>query len=592
MMKFSKIPVAQSIVLISEMMGLRNIVISPGSRNAPLVVGFSSNKFFKCYSIIDERSAGFFALGIAQQLEEPVVLLCTSGSALLNYSPAISEAYYSEIPLIVISADRPSYKINIGDGQTIDQTNVFGKNILRSINLKQDVAHSSKKIILSNIQKIINTTKEREIINDIQSKVQKENIITIKSCINDCVLNSKPVHINVPMEEPLYEFFNSKTVHIEKLTPTFKKKVSKQKFSFDLFKKYSKIIVLIGCSNPGLISNDTIVKLKQNKNVVILKESTSNIYDISFFGNIDRLLAPIELLENSKEIFKKLKPDLLITLGGMIVSKKIKSFLRKFPPLKHLHVGDSKANDTFFKNVKHYQINPNLFFEPIKPNLDNKKSFFSQWKEIDNFYAKYHNKFIKTVPFSDLKVFSILINRIPSEYQIQVSNSSAIRYIQLFNLKNHNLTYCNRGVSGIDGSTSTAVGASSVIKKPVILITGDLSFFYDINGLWNNYIKNDFRIIIINNGGGGIFRILPGFKENKIFSKFIETKQTSNAKFLARHFGFIYINKKSTLGIKIAMHSFFKKSSKPKILEINTSSEISSITLKNYFKYLSDHHEK
>ena len=118
------------------------------------------------------------------------------------------------------------------------------------------------------------------------------------------------------------------------------------------------------------------------------------------------------------------------------------------------------------------------------------------------------------------------------------------------------------------------------------------SFFYDINGLWNNYIKNDFRIIIINNGGGGIFRILPGFKENKNFSKFIETKQAINAKFLARHFGFIYINKKSTLGIKIAMHSFFKKSSKPKILEINTSSEISSITLKNYFKYLSNHHEK
>ena len=147
--------------------------------------------------------------------------------------------------------------------------------------------------------------------------------------------------------------------------------------------------------------------------------------------------------------------------------------------------------------------------------------------------------------------------------------------------------YCNRGTSGIDGSTSTAIGASVVSSDPVLLITGDLSFFYDVNGLWNNYVSPNFRIIIINNGGGGIFRILPGFQNTKLFTKYIETSQNLKAKQIAKLHGFTYQNRKTKLGLKLALKSFFKTSSKPKILEISTNSEISSDTLKSYFKFLS-----
>ena len=169
-MKYPSIQSAQTIILHCERFGFNNVVISPGSRNAPLAIGFASNAAFNCYSIIDERSAGFFALGISQQSKTPTILVCTSGSALLNYYPAISEAFFSEIPLIIISADRPEYKINIGDGQTIFQQKVFEKNILDSVNLKQDVNHNSSEILKSNLQKILSSPSEKNIL-----KQQKKN---------------------------------------------------------------------------------------------------------------------------------------------------------------------------------------------------------------------------------------------------------------------------------------------------------------------------------------------------------------------------------------------------------------------------------
>ena len=159
-MKYSVIPVAQSLILSCLNFNFFNVVISPGSRNVPLAIGFASNNNFRCYSIVDERSAAFFALGLSQRSKEPTILLCTSGSALLNYYPAIAEAYYSEIPLIILSADRPAYKLNIGDGQTINQNNVFEKNILYSKTLKQDCTHSTEEIIKSNKQDIIDITQK------------------------------------------------------------------------------------------------------------------------------------------------------------------------------------------------------------------------------------------------------------------------------------------------------------------------------------------------------------------------------------------------------------------------------------------------
>ena len=228
-----------------------------------------------------------------------------------------------------------------------------------------------------------------------------------------------------------------------------------------------------------------------------------------------------------------------------------------------------------------------MFFEKTLLQTTVDLNYQNSWLELYNKHQLCHKNFIKQAPFSDLIVFSVLSSKIPAYYQVHVANSSPIRYLQLFKMPEVNSVYCNRGTSGIDGSTSTAVGASVVNKTPTLLVTGDLSFFYDANGLWNSYINSDFRIIIINNHGGGIFKILPGHKENKFFSSFIETPHKLSAKQLAKMYGFKYQNKKSKLGLKIALNGFFQKSSAPKILEITTSSKLSSDTLKNYFQFLS-----
>ena len=204
MIKYPIIPVAQTLILSCLKFDFFDVVISPGSRNVPLAIGFASNKKFKCYSIVDERSAAFFALGLSQKSKKPTILICTSGSALLNYYPAVAEAYYSEIPLIILSADRPEYKINIGDGQTINQSNVFEKNILYSNSLKQDCSHATEEIIKSNLQKIVNDETDFSKIEKLQKSTQKNNEEIIEIAFNLSINKMQPVHLNVPMEEPLY----------------------------------------------------------------------------------------------------------------------------------------------------------------------------------------------------------------------------------------------------------------------------------------------------------------------------------------------------------------------------------------------------
>ena len=587
MIKYPIIPVAQTLILSCLKFDFFDVVISPGSRNVPLAIGFASNKKFKCYSIVDERSAAFFALGLSQKSKKPTILICTSGSALLNYYPAVAEAYYSEIPLIILSADRPEYKINIGDGQTINQSNVFEKNILYSNSLKQDCSHATEEIIKSNLQKIVNDKADYSKIEKLQKSIQKNNEEIIEIAFNFSINKMQPVHLNVPMEEPLYEFNDSPSISVK-----VKKKTEKKQTLIDLVNFYkainkaSKIMILIGVSDGNILSKKSIQKINSCSSIIVMKEHTSNVFNESFISNIDRLIGPIELQSNSDSLFDELSPEIVISLGGMIVSKKIKSFLRNYKPRKHFHIGNNISKDSFYLGVEHINTNANKFFENIDLNKSDSK-YFEKWNQLDYSKLDLHNRYMKVINFSDLKVFEILTNWIPKKYNIQVANSTPIRYFQLFDLKNKNLMFANRGTSGIDGSTSTAIGSSVQNDSPVLLVTGDLSFFYDVNALWNNHIPKNFRIIIINNSGGGIFKILPGFKENNLFSEFIETQHNLSARLIAKMFNFNYTRVSTKFGLNLYLRTFFKNSKKPKILEINTSSVKSTKILKEYFRYLS-----
>ncbi len=583
-MMYSSIPLAQSIVKHCEVNGIKNIVLSPGSRNAPLIIGFSENPFFKCFSIVDERCAAFFALGMAQNLKEPVVVVCTSGSALLNYYPAIAEAFYSDIPLIVISADRPTYKIDVGDGQTIRQDNVFDRHIGYSANLKQDVSHATERV----------SNYVPEWISEIgvkkaQSVIQNFNDNELNQAFNISRTSNSPVHINAPFEEPLYDVKGKGTV-----TPNVVISSAEILPEYDFntiqeeWKKAKRKMILVGVNMPNEIDQDLLNILADDPSVIVFTETTSNLHHTKFFPSIDSIIAPIEKSEDKDILFNKLQPEILLTFGGLIVSKKIKAFLRAYKPKKHWHVNEKKAFNTFFALSNHYKLPINQFLNQLlAKNEKTNSSYFDYWNTIKLNYQTKRKEYIKNASFSDLKAFNILLDSIPGNYQLQLANSSTVRYVQLFNINKSLEVFCNRGTSGIDGSTSTAIGASIYNKTPTVLITGDLSFFYDSNGLWNSYIKNSFRIILINNSGGGIFRILPGNKKSSEFENYFETSHNLNAKGLCEMYDFEYYQASDETTLDRKFKKFYNVSDKPKLMEINTPRLKNDKILMDYFNFIS-----
>ena len=548
-MMYPKKPLAQLIISACHDVNIETVVISPGSRNAPLTIGFSNSETIECISIVDERCAAFFALGMAQQQQKPVAILCTSGSALLNYYPAIAEAFYSQIPLVVISADRPKHLIDIGDGQTIRQENVFENHVVYAANLRD-----------GNLD---------------------YNIKELSTALRLSAEKKGPVHINVPFDEPLYE--TTDKLGVFSMPATIEPPKNESTMNFEVFSKIwngsKKILILIGVNAPSSELQNVLNHLVKDSSVLIMTETTSNLHHDNFITAIDQLISKF-----TEHEFKALQPELLITLGGMVISKRIKQFLRVYQPKKHWHIDEHRELNTFFCLSDHIKMTPASFFENLKI-LSKESSYQSIWlaeKVVRN--AKQH-EFLKHAQYSDFVVFDKVMAVIPENSQLQISNSSMIRYAQLFNLNKTTTVFCNRGTSGIDGSTSTAIGAAFASNRQTIFITGDISFFYDSNALWNAHIPENFRIILINNSGGGIFKIIPGPKSTNALPYF-ETPHNLTAKHLAAMFHFEYIEANNMNEVTSGLSGFFERSLKPKILEIFTPPEINDVVLQEYFKSL------
>lgn len=582
-MMHSKIPLAQTVVQLCKLKNIKHIVISPGSRNAPLTIGFTNDNFFKCYSIVDERCAAFFALGIAQQLQEPTAIVCTSGSALLNYYPAISEAFYSDIPLVVLSADRPKHLINIGDGQTINQKNVYSNHILYSANLKLDIKNENYLSKKEELPIFKNLENKLERMLGLQESIQTYNESEINTALNLARLKNGPVHINVPFDEPLYEF--SKTLTVKPKVKSLELKPHKIDDAelddcLDEWYVAKRKMILVGVLKPNSVEQKLLEDLADDDGVLVFTETTSNLHHPNFFPSIDKMIAPL-----SDEDLKALHPDILITFGGMIVSKKIKAFLRQYQPKQHWHIDEKKANDTFFCLTKHIEASPNHFFSAFIPKITHlaKSTYFDNWTSVKKHRSKKHLEYIKEIPFSDFKVFHHVLKAIPNKSILQLGNSSTVRYAQLFNLNASLEVFCNRGTSGIDGSTSTAIGCASVSNKQTVFVTGDLSFFYDSNALWNNYIPKNFRIIVINNQGGGIFRILPGHKNTDSYDNYFETIHDLTAQQLCEMHKFQYSKASTEAELVECLNGFFNASETPKLLEVFTPRTINDEVLLEYF---------
>ncbi len=558
-MELSSKLIVRDLVEILAQKGVKHVVISPGSRNAPFILSFNRHPDFKCYSIVDERCAAFFALGIAQQTKVPVVICCTSGTAALNYSPAIAEAYYQKIPLLILTADRPTEWIDQMDGQTIRQSNIYSNYIKSSFDFPVEIYDQDDRWY---VQRMANEAIELTQFPE-----------------------SGPVHVNLPFREPLYEVKDYSDEEMPKLFETTKTLLELPESEIIDLKKewqrYNRILIITGLLHPNETLNLVLNDISNQKNVAILTETTSNVFGKNFNRSIDRLIVGIE---GEEELYA---PDLLVTLGGPVVSKKVKAFLRENKPKAHWHINASNDSvDTYQSLTRIIPISPEKILQFLI-GFEVQSNYRDIWLEKDSSLQNVYNQFIKEIEFCDLKVFETVLNQIPEESNLQLANSTVVRYSNLFDYPFQNKLRCfsNRGTSGIDGTLSTAIGAAAGTNELTTVIMGDLSFFYDSNALWIKPFPQNLKIILINNKGGSIFRIIDGPSSIDELEHFLEAKHDLNAENIAKTFGIDYVFCDNEIDLEINLKFFFSENiKKPSLLEVATNNELNPDILKMYFQ--------
>ena len=540
---------------------IRKVVVSPGSRNAPFSIAFDEHPEIETFVVHDERSAGFIALGMAQELGETVALCCTSGSACLNYYPAISEAYYRSIPLLVLTADRPAVWINHGDGQTIVQRDVFKNHILGSLEFDEDLFE----------QKSIETHQEE-----------------LASLLRITQSNWKgPVHLNVGLNEPLYQTVE-KTIDYGKKAPIVPpmKRIDARDMELIVQEiNQSKVLVLAGQMEQNPKLQQELIKLASFPNVVVLVENTSNIQHERFIHCIDRTLNGFD---QSNDAFK---PEILITIGGAVVSKRIKAYLRTAGILKHYKISaEFPEMDTYRCLSKTFPLAPADFFEQLNESelSANVHNFNGRWKTVDIVAKDRSLEFMSEFSsLTDMQVFQNIQDFLPDDRILHLANSSVVRYAQLFDPLPSVRYESNRGTSGIDGSTSTALGAAIVNpSKQHVLISGDISFLYDSNALWYEPFPRNFKMIVIQNYGGGIFKIIPGPADSKQREKYFEAKQVKSPASIAQAYGLQTKTISSLEELTEYLPLFFDPSCEMQVLEVQTDDANNPIDLDRYFEFL------
>lgn len=553
----------KDVLILLEKKGVKHIIISPGSRNAPFSISLNNHPSFDVLSIADERSAAFFGLGIAQQTKRPVALICTSGTAPLNYAPAIAEAYYQEVPLLIITADRPMEWVDQGEGQTINQSGLYANYVRGAFNMTQDM-------------------------ND--GDLEWYNARQINEAIDLAMWPIPgPVHLNFPLRESLYKTDTSipQTKVIERVysTPFLDKQVLTDLGRIISQKK--KVMVLVGQFSHDDQLINSLKDFSALDNVIFFTESHSGLDSPDFIGCVDRMIMTM-----SEQELDAIRPELLITIGTNIISRKVKAFLRH-ESVDHWHVAeDGQVLDTFKRLVKVIPVNGLSFFSSVMPFITSVSSAYRQEMLALNFEKRQAgDAYIESAPFSDLKAIHAIVKSTPADTDIQMGNSSVVRYIQLFDRPSSLRFFGNRGVSGIDGCTSTAAGAAYATQRNTLLVSGDISFFYDVNAFWNNYISSKLKVIVINNGGGGIFRIIDGPKTTDALEKYFETHHQRTCEGVARMYGLEYLSANSMEDLDAALTKLFTHSN-CSILEVFTPRLENDSVLKGFFTFIKEHTAK
>lgn len=550
--------IIQPIVNIAEICAKHSInqaIICPGSRNAPITLAFSRHPKIKTFVIPDERSAGFIALGLAQSSDNPVVMVCTSGTAAANLYPAIIEAFYQQVPLLILTADRPPEWIDQQDGQTIRQQNIFQNHVLESYQFPvsfdhEDAVWHAEKMVSEAIIKATNFSKG-------------------------------PIHINIPIREPFYPSSEEKFHYSENI-----KIITSSKLQWQLpepsvnelveaLKNFDRILIVIGQTRISKNLSEYLNEIQKKLRWVIVGDITANI------GSLDYAVTKHDIILDDATDANNLRCDLLITFGQSVLSKKLKTFLRDEKPKSHWHIGiNYEIQDTFKSLSKKIKLNPEAFFKLlIKQTISVNKmqnGYYNKWmgKEFQSrqFIIDYFN-FDK---HSELHAINKIFLALPKRHYLHLANSMSVRYANLIGMKTHheNMVWSNRGTSGIDGCTSVALGHAVNTNCINVIITGDMAFFYDRNALWHRHIPENLRIIILNNHGGGIFSLINGSKQLEECNEYFVTNQKLNAANTARDFGLKYFSVKTIEALPKYLTEFFDEKTGPSILEIETDQKI------------------
>lgn len=567
----------QSIHNIAEICarkGINQVILCPGSRCAPLTLAFARHLGIQTRTIPDERSAAFIALGIAQEKKSPAVLVCTSGSAAYNFAPAVAEAHFNQTPLIIITADRPAEWIGQQDGQTIYQQGLYGKHVKQSYQLPQEYEHIDNQWA---INRIIN-----EAINLSFQEPQG------------------PVHINAPFREPLYpaadgEISFDGTVRVtDELLGTYPLGNEQVKFIEREWNNFAKVLLVAGQQDLEMPLFRALETVTKNQHLPVIGDLTCNLHSLE-----DAFLhADLCLAHATAEIKQALQPDLLITFGRSIVAKNVKQFLRAYKPAAHWHIQPAGVVADTFQSVTHiFQTTPEAFLMHLgsrgpAPAFESQKqiNYKNLWAVEERRVTRVIQDFFPQAEWGELEVLCEVFNALPADCNLHLANSMSVRYANLIGLTAKQAgihVHCNRGTSGIDGCTSTAVGfALANNQKLNVLITGDLAFFYDRNAFWHNYSIPNLRILLLNNHGGIIFKMIDGPGNLPEADEYFVTRQQLNARKLCAEFNFRHLSLDNRRKLKHLLKDFFELDGDMKIMEFESESNVNTVIFDRLKKQL------
>lgn len=554
--------------------GVTDVVCSPGSRNAPLIIAAECRKHLKKHVIVDERTAAFTALGIAIVSRRPVALVCTSGTALLNYAPAIAEAFYQGIPLIVISADRPKEWIDQDDSQTIRQYDALENFVKQSYDIS-----------------------DREVCD---GKGWYENRVYNDAMLVALNAPQGPVHINLRLSSPLqslcdYNKSEASLTRVINQIPDYPMPSKQQIRQLALTIRGKKIMLVAGFMNPDSKLNKGILRFSRHGNVTIMAETISNLHLPQECYAIDSVLSIMD--ENTRH---DMTPDVIISVGGAIVSRMLKTYLRKCGNANnniiHWSLGKRHTTvDCFQCLTMRIDADPALFINTLSAELAhldksenplsntdayNTCNYADEWNSLKRNGMERIRRFENTNRITDMAAVSEIYRHLQPEANLCISNGTLIRYDQIIPHTPPHATFCNRGVSGIDGSTSTALGCALKYHGETYLLTGDTSFSYDLGALAANVtLCSSIKIIVINNSGGAIFRFIPSTSHLECLEKYFCANPSLDISKVSDAFGFTYRKINSYSELSEGIDSFCKTPG-PAILEIKTDPEESNAILK------------